>query len=208
MPHYLLLVLAGLLAGTMNAVAGGGSFVRFPAMVLAGLPPIAANATSTVALFPGTLASTWAYRRDLRGVAGSGGCAAADQPGGRSVGAILLLVNSIPALLQRRAAFGVMPVPAIPAGVGELAELVADHRLGDEHGNVLASVVHGDRVTDHLREDVAASRPGLDDPLLAGHVELLHLLEEVVIAERAFLERASHGYLPRRRTIMRSVLLL
>jgi uncharacterized membrane protein YfcA len=68
--HFPLLVLAGLLAGTMNAVAGGGSFVSFPVMVLVGLPPIAANATSTVALFPGTMASTWAYRDDLRGIAG------------------------------------------------------------------------------------------------------------------------------------------
>jgi uncharacterized membrane protein YfcA len=70
MQPYLVLVLAGLLAGTMNAVAGGGSFVSFPVMVLLGLPPIAANATSTVALFPGTVASTWAYRNDLRGIAG------------------------------------------------------------------------------------------------------------------------------------------
>jgi uncharacterized protein len=59
MHRFLILVLAGLLAGTMNAVAGG-SFVAFPVMVLAGLPPIAANASSTVALFPGTVASTWA----------------------------------------------------------------------------------------------------------------------------------------------------
>jgi uncharacterized membrane protein YfcA len=70
MQHFLPLVLAGLLAGSMNAVAGGGSFVSFPIMVLVGLPPVAANATSTVALFPGTMASTWAYRDDLRGVAG------------------------------------------------------------------------------------------------------------------------------------------
>ena len=70
MLHFLLLALAGLLAGTMNAVAGGGSFVTFPALVFAGLPPVAANATSTVALFPGTMASTWAYRRELTGVAG------------------------------------------------------------------------------------------------------------------------------------------
>ncbi len=69
-PDFLLLLGAGLLAGTMNAVAGGGSFVGFPAMVLAGLPPVAANASNTVALFPGTCASTWAYRRGLRGVAG------------------------------------------------------------------------------------------------------------------------------------------
>lgn len=70
MQHFLPLVLAGLLAGTMNAVAGGGSFVSFPVMVLAGLPPIAANATSTVALFPGTVASTWAYRDGLCRIAG------------------------------------------------------------------------------------------------------------------------------------------
>jgi uncharacterized protein len=94
MAHYILLVLAGLLAGTMNAVAGGGSFVSFPVMVLAGLPPIAANATSTVALFPGTVASTWAYRDDLRGIAGIGlnvllpiGLA------GGLIGAVLLLVT-------------------------------------------------------------------------------------------------------------------
>jgi uncharacterized membrane protein YfcA len=72
MHHFLPLVLAGLLAGTMNAVAGGGSFVSFPVMILAGLPPVAANASSTVALFPGTMASTWAYRDDLHGVAGVG----------------------------------------------------------------------------------------------------------------------------------------
>jgi uncharacterized membrane protein YfcA len=45
----------------MNALAGGGSFVTFPALVLAGLPSIAANASSTVALMPGTLASVYAY---------------------------------------------------------------------------------------------------------------------------------------------------
>ena len=55
----------------MNAVAGGGSFVDFPALVLAGLPPIAANATNTVALFPGTIASTWAYRSSCAGLPAS-----------------------------------------------------------------------------------------------------------------------------------------
>jgi uncharacterized membrane protein YfcA len=92
--HFLSLVAAGLLAGAMNAVAGGGSFVTFPVLVLAGLPPIAANATSTVALFPGTLASSWAYRHDLTGIGGISlrvllpiGLA------GGLVGAILLLVT-------------------------------------------------------------------------------------------------------------------
>ena len=94
MQHFLPLVLAGLLAGTMNAVAGGGSFVSFPVMVLVGLPPIAANATSTVALFPGTMASTWAYRDDLRGVAGIGlKVLLPISLAGGLVGAILLLVT-------------------------------------------------------------------------------------------------------------------
>ncbi len=63
-----LLAAAGLLAGAMNAIAGGGSFVSFPAMVAAGLPAVTANASSTVALFPGTVASTWAYRREFAGI--------------------------------------------------------------------------------------------------------------------------------------------
>jgi uncharacterized protein len=92
--HYFFLVLAGLLAGTMNAVAGGGSFVSFPTMVLLGLPPIAANASSTVALFPASLASTWAYRDDLRGMAGiSLKLLLAIGLAGGSIGAVLLLVT-------------------------------------------------------------------------------------------------------------------
>jgi uncharacterized membrane protein YfcA len=70
MQHAALLAAAGLLAGAMNAIAGGGSFVTFPAMVLAGLPPVIANASSTVALFPGTLASTCALRHDFAHVPG------------------------------------------------------------------------------------------------------------------------------------------
>ena len=92
--HFGLLAVAGLIAGTMNAIAGGGSFVGFPAMVLAGLPPIAANATNTVALFPGTVASTWAYRRMLRDVAGIGLWVLAPVTlAGGIIGAILLLVT-------------------------------------------------------------------------------------------------------------------
>lgn len=59
--HFLLLFAAGVGAGTMNAVAGGGSFLTLPALVFAGLPSIVANASSTVALVPATLASVWAY---------------------------------------------------------------------------------------------------------------------------------------------------
>jgi len=65
MNSYLLIFGAGLLAGTMNALAGGGSFVTLPALISAGIPSVQANASSTVGLFPGTAASTWAYREGL-----------------------------------------------------------------------------------------------------------------------------------------------
>jgi len=64
--HALLLFGAGLLAGAMNAAAGGGSFVTFPALISAGVPSVIANATSTVALFPGSFASAYAFRQDFK----------------------------------------------------------------------------------------------------------------------------------------------
>ncbi len=59
-----LLPAAAFLAGALNAVAGGGSFLTLPALVFAGVPPVAANATGTVALLPGYIASAWAQRED------------------------------------------------------------------------------------------------------------------------------------------------
>jgi hypothetical protein len=56
---------AGALGGALNAVAGGGSFVAFPALLFTGVAPIAANATNTVALWVGVTASSGAYRRHL-----------------------------------------------------------------------------------------------------------------------------------------------
>lgn len=60
-----LLFLAAILGGTLNAVAGGGSFITFPSLIFSGIGAINANATSTAALWPGTLASLWAYRKEL-----------------------------------------------------------------------------------------------------------------------------------------------
>ena len=61
----ILLFGAALLGGAVNSVAGGGGFIAFPALLFTGMPSINANATNTVALWPGTLASTGAYRRAL-----------------------------------------------------------------------------------------------------------------------------------------------
>lgn len=66
----LLLVLAGFAAGGMNALAGGGTFFSFPALLAAGLPPVTANATNAVALWPASLAGAWAARASLRPLGG------------------------------------------------------------------------------------------------------------------------------------------
>ena len=61
----ILLLAAGFAGGTVNAIAGGATFFTFPAMLAVGIPPVAANASNTVALFPASLAATIALRREL-----------------------------------------------------------------------------------------------------------------------------------------------
>lgn len=84
----------GLLAGGMNALAGGGSFVTLPALIAAGVPSVAANATSTLALYPAGIASAWVYRGGLAAV-----CGVPLQPtllatlAGGFLGAVLLLLT-------------------------------------------------------------------------------------------------------------------
>ena len=73
MPHlslYLLLIIAALVAGAQNALAGGGSFITFPALLLFGMGARAANVTSTVALFPGQVATGLTGRRHVSGAEG------------------------------------------------------------------------------------------------------------------------------------------
>src|SRR3982750_2478277 len=74
----------------------------------------------------------------------------------------------------------------------EFAELVADHLVGHVHGNVLLAVVHGDRQTDEIGQDRRAARPGLDRLFVLGGARLLDLRREVMVDERALLERTSH----------------
>jgi uncharacterized membrane protein YfcA len=60
--------MAAFVGGALNAVAGGGSFIGLPALLQAGVPPVAANATTTLALWPGSISSAWAYRREIGAV--------------------------------------------------------------------------------------------------------------------------------------------
>jgi uncharacterized protein len=63
--NIVVLFFAGMLASAMNSVAGGGSFISFPALLVLGIPPVNANTTNTVALWPGSVASMGAYRREF-----------------------------------------------------------------------------------------------------------------------------------------------
>jgi uncharacterized membrane protein YfcA len=66
-PDLLLVTLAAVGAGLVNALAGGGTLITFPALLAVGVPAVAANVTNTIALTPGYLGATLAQRRDLAG---------------------------------------------------------------------------------------------------------------------------------------------
>ena len=82
---------AALLAGFVNAIAGGGTLLTFPALVAAGLTPLTANATSTVALLPGALSSMLGYRGELTGARRWAALFAVPSLLGGAFGAALLL---------------------------------------------------------------------------------------------------------------------
>ena len=65
LPQFFLLFLSAVIGGGINSVAGGGSLISFPTLVVLGVDKIIANATNTAALWPGSIGSVWAYRADL-----------------------------------------------------------------------------------------------------------------------------------------------
>ncbi|KAB7615318.1 sulfite exporter TauE/SafE family protein [Amylibacter sp. SFDW26] len=91
----ILIAVAAFLAGILNAIAGGGSFLTFPALVFAGVPPVIANATSAIAVFPGYLAAAIGFKEDISSVERK---QLIRQTGitlvGGLIGALLLLVSS------------------------------------------------------------------------------------------------------------------
>ncbi|KUF10927.1 sulfite exporter TauE/SafE family protein [Pseudoponticoccus marisrubri] len=92
---YAVLALAGFGGGVVNSIAGGGTFLTFPALVWAGVPPVAANATSAVAVFPGYAGGTLGYAAELRAMSrGRLLRLSAITLAGGLVGSLLLLVSS------------------------------------------------------------------------------------------------------------------
>lgn len=66
--HFIIVFAAAFVAGAINSVAGGGTLISFPTLVWLGVPSVLANATNTVALWPGSIGGMWGFRRELRGL--------------------------------------------------------------------------------------------------------------------------------------------
>jgi uncharacterized membrane protein YfcA len=102
-----LALVAAAAAGAVNAIAGGGTLLTFPAIVGLGVTPLVANATSTVALWPGSLGSMWGYRHELAGARRWVIGFTAPSLAGGTLGAWLLL-HTPPAAFERIVPFLVL----------------------------------------------------------------------------------------------------
>ncbi|MDN3358058.1 sulfite exporter TauE/SafE family protein [Actinomadura sp. DC4] len=93
LPEVALLAAAGLAAGIVNAIAGGGSLISFPALLAAGYPTVSANVTNTVALWPGYIGGALGYRAELSGQRGRAVAFSLTSVVGALAGCVLLLVT-------------------------------------------------------------------------------------------------------------------
>lgn len=147
--HIAVLAVAGLLAGAVNALAGGGSLITFPTLLAVGYPALAANVTNTVAVWPGYLGSTAGYRSELAGQrtrvialtptsvvgAGAGVAALLLAPPSlfRIIVPYLILLSCLLLAVQPRLASWVSRLPGAKGG----------HRSALLHGATLAAGAYG-----------------------------------------------------------------
>jgi uncharacterized membrane protein YfcA len=127
----LLLAAAALVAGAVNAVAGGGSLLSFPALLAVGYPALTANVTNSVALTPGYFGGTLGYRRELVGQRGRILALGATSMVGAVVGAALLLVSSA-ALFERIVPWLIFLACGLLAVQPRLARLVRERRADSD----------------------------------------------------------------------------
>jgi uncharacterized protein len=124
LPGYLLIALASIGAGAINAAAGGGTLITFPAMLAAGMSPLAANMTSSIGLLLGTVGGAWSYRQELRRQRHRFLVNAPFAAVGGAIGAVLLLLTPSDAftaivpwlVLAAAALFAVQPLVARQLG--------------------------------------------------------------------------------------------
>jgi uncharacterized membrane protein YfcA len=132
------LLLAAVLAGALNSVAGGGSLISFPSLVASGQPAILANATNTAALWPGTLSSAVAYRHEAAAHKALLPTLVVPSAVGGLLGA-LVLVNTPPALFDRVVPFLVLFATALFALRRRIALDGASARRGAFRSRVAGS---------------------------------------------------------------------
>ncbi|MEV8630037.1 sulfite exporter TauE/SafE family protein [Streptosporangium sp. NPDC051023] len=145
----LLVTVAGLLAGAVNTVAGGGTLITYPVLLLCGLPPVSANITSAIGLAPGYAGGAYAYRRELRGQRHRHLALGPTAIVGGIAGAALLLVTP-PGSFQVAVPFLVLAScllllaqPALAAAVARRAGEERDRVTPLAHAGIFLASVYG-----------------------------------------------------------------
>jgi len=137
---------AGLLAGAVNAVAGGGSLISFPALLAVGYPSVPANVTNNVALLPGYVGGTYAYRRELSGQGGRARRLGVTSAAGGLAGAVLLDVSP-PGVFEAIVPFLILLSCALlvaqPAAARVVERRGHQGRPAAVHGGTFAASVYG-----------------------------------------------------------------
>ncbi|HEV3154296.1 MAG TPA: sulfite exporter TauE/SafE family protein [Candidatus Baltobacteraceae bacterium] len=128
MNHYLLLLLAAFAGGAINSVAGGGSFLTFPALLLAGVPAIPANATNNTAMWLGVLASARGYKEEIKTYRRVILPALAISVVG-SIGGALLLLHTPPKVFERMIPWLLLFATLVFAISPLLTRNAEDHRV-------------------------------------------------------------------------------
>jgi uncharacterized membrane protein YfcA len=132
-PHVFLLLVAGLSAGTVNAIAGGGTLLSFPALLVVGLSPVVANVTNTVAVWPGYLTGTLGYRAQVTHDGPEHKDLIVFAAAGAVLGTVLLLTAPA-SVFHRLVPYLVLAATALLAAQPRLAARVQARRAGRKPG--------------------------------------------------------------------------
>jgi uncharacterized membrane protein YfcA len=135
------LAVAAFLAGAINAVAGGGSLISFPALIAAGYPSKAANVTNSVALWPGYVGGSYGYRGELKRQRGRVIALTIPSVVGALVGSVVLLSTS-ESLFDRIVPFLILFACALMAVQDQLGAWARKHRLSALHDEHVPLTLH------------------------------------------------------------------
>ena len=136
------LAAAAFAAGAVNAVAGGGSLISFPALIAAGYPAKTANVTNTVALWPGYLSGTIAYRRELVGQRKRATALLLPSLSGALGGSALLLATP-EETFSAVVPYLILFACALMAFQRPLSDFTVRHRLGVQHADHMPATLYG-----------------------------------------------------------------